>query len=136
MPRRRREPLPINAEINVVSLIDVMMLLLVIFMITAPMMQGGVEINLPVAEARPLEAKKSVVVTILPNRMIMVDGTRMRYDEFRGSFKALVDRRARDGVNLQADASLDYGFVVQVLAFMRGAGVPNVGLIVAPETEK
>ena len=55
MPRRRRDRVELNAEINVVNLIDVMLLLLVIFMITAPMMQGGVDIALPKAEARPLE---------------------------------------------------------------------------------
>ena len=63
MNRRRRE-MPLNAEINVVSLIDVMLLLLVIFMITAPMMQGGVDVALPKAEAKPLDPKSGMVVTI------------------------------------------------------------------------
>jgi Biopolymer transport protein len=62
--RRRRERMALNAEINVVSLIDVMMLLMVIFMITAPIMQGGLDINLPKAEAKPLEPKSGLVVTI------------------------------------------------------------------------
>jgi len=62
--RTRGKGLALNADINVVSLIDVMMLLMVIFMITAPMMQGGVDIALPVAEARPLEARSSLVVSI------------------------------------------------------------------------
>ena len=61
---RRKRGLPLNADINVVSLIDVMMLLMVIFMIAAPMMQGGVDIALPRAEARPLEAKSSLVVSV------------------------------------------------------------------------
>ena len=56
--------MPLNAEINVVSLIDVMLLLLVIFMITAPMMQGGVDVALPKAEAKPLDPKSGMVVTI------------------------------------------------------------------------
>ena len=64
MPRRRRERMPLNAEINVVSLIDVMLLLLVIFMITAPMMQGGIDVVLPKGEARPLEPKSGLVVTV------------------------------------------------------------------------
>ena len=62
--RRRGDRMGINAEINVVSLIDVMMLLMVIFMITAPIMQGGVEIKLPKADVRPLEAKNGLVVTV------------------------------------------------------------------------
>ena len=64
MRRRRSGRLHLNAEINVVSLIDVMMLLLVIFMITAPLMQGGIDVKLPVATARPLDDKSSLVITI------------------------------------------------------------------------
>ena len=64
MRRRGGERLALNAEINVVSLIDVMMLLMVIFMLTAPMMQGGVEIALPKAEGRPLESKTGLAVTL------------------------------------------------------------------------
>ena len=64
MRRRRRDRLHLNAEINVVNLIDVMLLLLVIFMITAPMMQGGVDIALPKAEAKPLDPKDGMVVTV------------------------------------------------------------------------
>ena len=65
MPQRRRgQRLALNAEINVVSLIDVMMLLMIIFMITAPIMQGGVDVNLPKAEAKPLEPKSGLVVTV------------------------------------------------------------------------
>ena len=74
--RRRRARVALNADINVVNLIDVMLLLLVIFMITAPMMQGGVDIALPKAEARPLESKGGLVVTVrepqsLPARPLM-----------------------------------------------------------------
>ena len=64
--RRRGERSPLNAEINVVSLIDVMMLLMVIFMITAPIMQGGVDVRLPTADAKPLDPKGGMVVTVEP----------------------------------------------------------------------
>ena len=67
--------MPLNAEINVVSLIDVMMLLMVIFMITAPIMQGGVDIQLPRAEAKPLEPKSGLVVTVNKDGAIFVDPT-------------------------------------------------------------
>ena len=62
--RRRRERAPLNADINVVSLIDVMMLLMIIFMLTAPMMQGGVDVALPRAAARPLTTRSGVTVTL------------------------------------------------------------------------
>src|SRR5260370_2686379 len=119
---RGRDRLVLNAEINVVSLIDVMMLLMIIFMITAPMMQGGVDISLPRAEARPLESKSGLTVTITRAGEILVDETRMSFGEFRGAFKALAAQRGRQGLYLRADAAVDYGTVVRVLAIMRAAG--------------
>lgn len=131
--RRRREGLALNAEINVVSLIDVMLLLLVIFMITAPMMQGGVDVALPKADARPLEPKSGLVVTVDRTGMIFVDETRMTLPEFRASFRTLASKRAKDGVYLRGDASVPYGIVTQVIAVMRAAGVGDVGLVTDPE---
>ena len=123
----------LNADINVVSLIDVMMLLMIIFMITAPMMQGGVEVALPRAEARPLEPKTSLVVSVDRSGGIFVDETKLSYDEFRAGFRALAGRRGREGVYLRADQGVPYGTVVRVLAVMRSAGVGDVGLVAEPE---
>jgi biopolymer transport protein ExbD/biopolymer transport protein TolR len=131
--RIRSRGLPLNADINVVSLIDVMMLLMVIFMIAAPMMQGGVDISLPRAEARPLEAKSSLVVSVNRSGQIFVDENRLSYDEFRAGFKALASRRGQAGIYLRADQSVPYGTVVRVLAVMRSAGVGDVGLVAEPE---
>lgn len=134
MPRRHRAGgLPLNADINVVSLIDVMMLLMVIFMITAPMMQGGVDIALPKAEARPLESKGGLVVTVNRAGEILVGDTKMTFPEFRAAFRALAAQQAKQGVYLRADTNVGYGLVVQVLAVMRGAGVGDVGLVAEPE---
>lgn len=133
--RRRGARTPLNAEINVVSLIDVMLLLLVIFMITAPMMQGGVDVALPRADARPLEQPKSgLVVSVDRSGAVYVDQTKMTLSEFRASFKALAANRTRDGVYMRADAGVPYGTVAQVLAIMRAAGVGDVGLVTDPET--
>jgi biopolymer transport protein ExbD/biopolymer transport protein TolR len=130
--RRRAERTPLNAEINVVSLIDVMMLLMVIFMITAPMMQGGVDVALPKAEARPLEPKGGLAVTVTKAGAIYVDDAQLTLAEFRASFKALAAGRGQDGVFLRADAGVPYGVVVQVLATIRAAGVEDVGLVAEP----
>ncbi|MEO6447437.1 MAG: biopolymer transporter ExbD [Gemmatimonadaceae bacterium] len=136
MRRRRGERTPLNAEINVVSLIDVMMLLLVIFMITAPMMQGGVDVQLPRGEARPLDPKSGLVVSVDKTGAVFVDETRMTFDEFRASFKALSEQRAQRGVYLRADAAVPYGDVVRVLGVIVQAGTSGVGMIVEPETER
>ena len=135
MARHRRRELPLNSEINVVSLIDVILLLLVIFMITAPMMQGGVDVALPKADAKPLDQPKSgLVVSVDRTGAIYVDATKMTLPEFRASFRALASKRVRDGVYLRGDASVPYGVVTQVLAVMRAAGVGDVGLVTDPET--
>lgn len=131
--RRRRERMVINAEINVVSLIDVMMLLMVIFMITAPIMQGGVDIALPKAEARPLEPKSGLVVSVDKAGMIHVDETSLTFSEFRATFKALASSRGKDGIYLRADQGASYGAVAQVLAVMRATGISDVGLVLEPE---
>ncbi|MDB4892568.1 MAG: Biopolymer transport protein ExbD/TolR [Gemmatimonadetes bacterium] len=136
MLHRRRRELPLNAEINVVSLIDVMLLLLVIFMITAPMMQGGVDVALPKAEAKPLEPKSGLVVSVDRTGAVYVDETKMTLSEFRSAFRALASKRSSDGVYLRGDASVPYGIVTQVLAIMRAAGVSDIGLVTDPETGK
>ncbi|HEX6575345.1 MAG TPA: biopolymer transporter ExbD [Gemmatimonadaceae bacterium] len=131
--RRRRERMDLNAEINVVSLIDVMMLLMVIFMITAPIMQGGLDISLPKAEARPLEPKSGLVVTIDRSGKIHVDDASLSFSEFRATFRAMAAERGREGVYLRADAGVPYGDVVKVLAVMRASGTADVGLVAEPE---
>ena len=133
---RRRRPLPLNAEINVVSLIDVMLLLLVIFMITAPLMQGGVDVALPKAEAKPLDPKSGMVVTIDKSGAVYVDETRMTLSEFRTAFRSLASKRTHDGVYLRGDTNVPYGVVTQVIAIMRAAGVTDVGLMTDPETAR
>ena len=122
----------LEAEINVVSLIDVMMLLMVIFMITAPIMQGGVDVRLPTADAKPLDPKGGMVVTVDKRGQIFVDESRMSFEAFRASFKALAGKRGSQGVYLRADEAVAYGQVIRVLAVMRKAGVGDVGVVVEP----
>jgi biopolymer transport protein ExbD/biopolymer transport protein TolR len=125
----------LNAEINVVSLIDVMLLLMVIFMITAPMMQGGLDVQLPRGDVRPMESKSGLVVTVLPDGSIAVDQTKLSFDEFRVSFKSLASGREAQGIYLRADQSVPYGTVFKVLAVMRAAGVGDIGLVAEPEKQ-
>lgn len=126
----------VNAEINVVSLIDVMMLLMVIFMITAPMMQGGVDIALPTADVQPLDPKSGVVVTVNRQGEIFVDDTRLSFDEFAGSIKALAEKKGGGGVYLRADEGVNYGRVVQIVAALKASGITDVGLVAEPEPKR
>jgi biopolymer transport protein ExbD len=131
--RRRRARFELNADINVVNLIDVMLLLLVIFMITAPLMQGGVDVQLPATDSKPLESKDGMNVTVRRNGDIFVDDDKMTLAEFRILFKSISKNRTRNGVYLRADRDVGYGVVAQLLAIMNANGVNNVGLVTQPE---
>ena len=133
MPRARRPRYELNADVNVVSLIDVMLLLLVIFMITAPMMQGGVDIALPQAQSKPLESKDGLAVTVNSKGEIFIGTEKFSLGDFRVSFKTVAQNRTRNGVYLRADKNVPYGLVVQILAIMNANGVTNAGLVTEPE---
>jgi biopolymer transport protein ExbD/biopolymer transport protein TolR len=126
---------PLTSDINVTSLVAVAFVLLIIFMITAPMMQGGVDVQLPRAEARPLSAKEGMVVTVDREGRIFVDQTPVSYNDFRLTFGSLVTARKPNGVYLRADSRVPYGDVVRVLAVIRTAGVNDVGLVAEDETQ-
>jgi biopolymer transport protein ExbD len=123
--------MPLNGEINVVSLIDVMMLLMVIFMITAPMMQNGVEVSLPRADAQPLESKNAVVVTVNDQEQILVDNTLVTEEEFGRSIKLLSTRKGKEGVVVQSSKYVPMGTVVRLLAILQRNGITNVGIVTA-----
>ena len=125
--------LPLMADINVTSLVDIAFTLLIIFMITAPIMQGGVDVQLPRAEARPLQPKEGLVVSVDRQGRVFVDKDALSVNEFRTAFPAIVRQRNPSGVYLRADARASYGQVVAVLAIMRAAGVGNVGLVTEAE---
>ena len=132
--RRGRARAEVMGDINVVSLIDVMMLLLVIFMITAPMMQGGIDLTLPTAEAKPLEAKSSLIVSVT-RTSVFVDQTELSDGEFRAAFKSMAAKRAKDGVYLRGDANVTLQRLLNIFSIMRAAGVENIGIITEPPGE-
>src|SRR5687768_17030637 len=104
--RRARDQMNLNAEINVVSLIDVMMLLLVIFMLTAPMMTSGLDITLPEADARPIEATSSLTVSIDRSGVIYLNDTPMSQSQFTATFRSVASRSRDKSVKIQIDGSV------------------------------
>jgi biopolymer transport protein ExbD/biopolymer transport protein TolR len=132
---QQRGDLPLNADINVTSLVDVAFVLLIIFMITAPIMQGGVDVQLPRAEARPIEPREGMVVTVDRRGQIFIDETAISYDDFKITFPSIVAVKKPNGVFLRADSRVPYGDVVRVLAVIRVAGVQNVGLVAQEEEQ-
>ncbi|HYV97159.1 MAG TPA: biopolymer transporter ExbD [Gemmatimonadaceae bacterium] len=132
--RRGRARAELNAEINVVSLIDVMMLLLVIFMITAPLMQSGLDVQLPTGEAKPLDPKGGLSITVTRTR-IYANQTGYTDAEFRAVIKQLA-KDAREGVYFQGDSGVSYQRVVTVLSMAAAAGVKNVGMVMLPDDNR
>jgi biopolymer transport protein ExbD/biopolymer transport protein TolR len=130
---RGRNDLPMMADVNITSLVDVAFVLLIIFMITAPMMQGGVDVELPRAEARPLPTKNAMVVSVNREGKIFIDETAVSLADFRLTFRSLVATRKPGGVYLRADARVPYGEVIKVLATIRMSGIQNVGLVAEEE---
>src|SRR5689334_16551571 len=94
----QRGDLPLMADVNVTSLVDVMLVLLIVFMITAPLMQGGVDVELPRAEAKPLNPREGMVVSVNRDGRIFIDQTPVSYNDFRVTFKSLVSTRKPQGV--------------------------------------
>jgi len=125
--------LPLSGEINVTSLVDVAFVLLIIFMITAPIMQGGVDVQLPRADAQPIQPKEGLVVSVDQQGRVYLDDDALSYEEFRVAFPRIVEARQPSGVYLRGDARAPYGDVVRVLAVMRQAGVNDVGLVAESE---
>ena len=125
------------ADINVTPLVDVMLVLLIIFMVTAPLIQQGVEVKLPEARAQPVKSEEEkLVLSVKADRSIWL-GTgdapaRLSLDELEGRLRANARIRQDQQLYLMADRTLPYGYVVEVMAAVQRAGVQNLGMITNP----
>ena len=130
MLRKRR---PMMAEINVTPFVDVMLVLLVIFMITAPLMQHGLEVQLPQASTKPIQVKDIPSVTLKSNKKVFWNEDEMvNLLILSRKVEEYLSNNQDGGVYLKADKTLDYGFVMQVIATVRRAGVENIGMVTEP----
>lgn len=127
---------PLNAEINVVSLIDVMMLLMIIFMITAPLLTGGVDVKLPKANVRAAQVDNPINITITQDGVIVLDNERVARDELRSTLTGLASRAAGRTIYLRGDEGAAYGDIVQVLAILREVGLQNVSLVAEQQSTR
>ncbi len=128
-------------EINVTPLVDVMLVLLIIFMVTAPLIQQGVEMNLPDARAKPVKAEEQkLVLSIKGDKSLWLgtteDAARVPYDGLEDKLKANARLQKDHEVYLMADKNLPYGYVVDVMATLQRAGVVNVGMITNPSATR
>ncbi|OGW60214.1 MAG: protein TolR [Nitrospirae bacterium RBG_16_64_22] len=134
MPAPRRKGM--MAEINVTPLVDVVLVLLIIFMVTAPMMQQGLDVNLPKASAKALPAEEEkMVVTITKKQEIYLNKTKFAVGDLRSKLRAIYADRTRKEIFLKADRDVSYGFVVQVMAEIKKAGIEKLGMVTEPLVE-
>ncbi len=132
-PGVRHGELPLTADINVTSLVDVAFVLLIIFMITAPIMQGGVDVQLPRTEAQPIQPKEGLTITLDKDGVIYIDDDPLSYEEFRGSFRAIVETNDPTGVYFRGDGRASWADVARVLAVIRSAGIEDLGIVTEAE---
>src|SRR5210317_2477240 len=121
------------SDINVTPFVDVMLVLLIIFMVTAPMMIEGLNVDLPEATAKPLDSEKEhLVITIDKNNLVYINDFKVAVDFLGEKLNKILQGRSDREVYLKADKNIPYGIVVQVMAEIKGAGVENLGMITEP----
>ncbi len=125
------------SQINVTPLVDVMLVLLVIFMVTAPMMQQGVQVNLPKAETKALPSQEeTVVVSIEKSGRLFINNTEVTSGELRSKLMTMFANRSKKEVFLKADRDVPYGEVVRTMAEIKGAGIERLGMLTEPTQKK
>ncbi len=122
------------SEINVTPFVDVMLVLLIIFMVTAPMMTQGIDVNLPQASAPAIPAEEErLMVTVTQDRKVFINEYPVDLDGLGPKLSSIYQNRGnRQGVFLRADETIPYGFVVQVMGIIRGVGIDQIGMVTDP----
>lgn len=124
------------SEINVTPLVDVMLVLLIMFMVTTPLMQQGIEVDLPKTAASGVQAKdEPFILVIHKNKKMTAGKEKLAMKDLGQKLKAIFKTRKNKQIYLQADKSVDYGFVAEAMAEIRWAGIYNIGLVTLPKTE-
>ena len=122
------------AEINVTNLVDVVLVLLIIFMITAPMMQSGVDIKLPKSTESPRDVSAGIVVSITKDQQIYIDNYKIPRDQFESRLRTIREVKKFRPVYVRADEKVPYGVVMEIMSKIKKLGIQNVGLVTEPES--
>jgi biopolymer transport protein TolR len=122
------------SEINVTPFVDVMLVLLIIFMVTAPMMTQGIDVNLPQSSAPAIHSEEErLMVTVDKDRKVFINEYAVDLDALGPKLNAIYqNQQHRQGVFLRADESIPYGFVVQVMGLIRESGIEQIGMVTEP----
>lgn len=121
------------ADINVTPLVDVMLVLLIIFMVTAPMMMEGVEVNLPQTQAKQMKTEEDpLILTIDHQGSIHIEKHTIALEEIEVKVKKIFEYRRDKEILLRADKDVPYGFVIKVMAAVKRAGITKLGMVTEP----
>ncbi|CAN2043028.1 Tol-Pal system protein TolR [Candidatus Magnetomoraceae bacterium gMMP-1] len=121
------------SDINVTPFVDVMLVLLIIFMVAAPMMSQGVDVSLPEASSKPLDTtKENLTITIDKHANIYIDDYKVGLDSFQEKLQKILETRGSRQVFFRADKEIAYGLVVRVMSEIKGAGVEKLGMVTDP----
>jgi biopolymer transport protein ExbD len=127
---RGRERLALSTDINVASLVDVAFTLLVIFIISAPILTGGMEVNLPEADVQPVVAEENMfIVTIQADDRVFLEQTPLPIEDLQRSLPQMIQAAGTERVFVKADSASSVGILIRVLATANGAGVPTSMLV-------
>jgi len=132
MKKRRYRRRHTISELNLTNLIDVVFALLIIFMITAPMMTQGVQVDLPKTESENVEANESIQVSINSRNEIYIDQQKVSLVDFRREFKDTFSGRTDVPVFVNADKKVPYGMVIRVISELQNVGVVKLGFLTLP----
>jgi len=124
------------AEINIIPLVDVVLVLLLIFMLTAPMMYRGIDVNLPRAAAKPTAVEERMVLTLTKERALYLNDKRVAPGTLDTSLRAAFANRTDKTLYLKADSGLAYGAVIETMDQVRRAGIERLGMVTEPTRER
>jgi biopolymer transport protein TolR len=133
--RRRGDPGRFLAEINVVPLVDVVLVLLIIFMVTAPLMYRGIDIDLPRSSVNTIKPEDRVVLTVSRDRAVFIDKARVPRVGLEEALGKLARSRPDLTLYLRADRDVPYGTVVEVMDAIKQAGIERLGMITEPASD-
>ncbi len=140
-PQNEEEGLPggygnsgMLSEINVTPFVDVMLVLLIIFMVSAPLMQQGIQVDLPKTKSPSLaEQEKPIVVEVDKNDVIRIGSSSVSLGSLREKLAAIYEKREKKEIFIHADQSISYGIVAAVMAQAQAAGIMKIGLVTQPK---